>query len=114
MAECDSRDFWDREVAAPIHVSWMEPLIVRHYINASISGNRETWPLEWFERCFAERLPFRRALSIGCGAGVLDRQLITRGVSDQVDAFDGSVASVAIAREAVTREGITGLRYFVA
>jgi hypothetical protein len=45
MAERDSRDFWDREVAAPIHVTWMEPLVVRHYINESISGEIGTWPL---------------------------------------------------------------------
>jgi SAM-dependent methyltransferase len=114
MAERDSRSFWDREVAAPIHVTWMEPLVVRHYINESISGEIGKWPLEWFERSFADQLPFRRALSIGCGTGMLERQLITRGVCEQVDAFDGSVASVAVARQALAAEGIKGIRYFVA
>jgi SAM-dependent methyltransferase len=114
MAERDSRDFWDREVAAPIHVTWMEPLVVRHYINESISGEIGTWPLEWFEQAFADQLPFRRGLSIGCGTGVLERHLITRGICDEVDAFDGSLASVAVARQALVAERISAVRYFVA
>ncbi len=70
--------------------------------------------MEWLERAFADQLPFRRALSIGCGTGMLDRQLIKRGICNQVDAFDGSVASVAMARNALAAEGIAGIRYFVA
>jgi len=51
-------------------------------------------------------------LSIGCGAGALERQLIERGLCQSVDGFDASVASLAIAREAA--RGIGGIRYFAA
>jgi len=69
MDEGSHRVFWDREVIERSHVTWMEPLLVRHYINESISGHYGTWPIEWFERQFAARLPFNRGLSIGSGGG---------------------------------------------
>jgi len=69
MEDRAHRNFWDREVINPSHVTWMEPVVVRHYINESISGHYGTWPIEWFERQFVDQLPFDRALIIGCGGG---------------------------------------------
>jgi len=75
MTENRPSDFWDREIVQPTHVTWMEPLVVRHYINESISGHFGTWPFEWFEQNFKQYFPFECGLSIGCGGGHLSAKL---------------------------------------
>ena len=66
-----AENFWDREVAAPTHTSWMEHPRVREYILQSISGSLEgLWPVDWFMRKIGARR-FGRGLSIGTtGEGV--------------------------------------------
>lgn len=108
-----TQTFWDKEVNDPIHVSWMAPLPLRYYINESISGNRGLWPLEWFKSQYPG--PYKRALSIGCGTGPLERSLVQIGLCERVDAFDGSIGSLAVAREEASRAGVLDrLRYFAA
>ena len=75
-----AQDFWDREVSMEAFhaTNWMQNPVVHEYINASI-GTRERalWPLDWFEEWLSGRR-FHRALSIGCGTGALERDLIRR------------------------------------
>ena len=104
-------DFWDREVVERQHFEWMGLLPVRLHINECIGGGQLKWPIEWFESWLQGRT-FARALSIGCGAGALERQLIERGLCARVDAFDASLASLHIAREAA--RDLPGIRYFAA
>ncbi|HUP48464.1 MAG TPA: hypothetical protein VNA04_06715 [Thermoanaerobaculia bacterium] len=86
-----ARRFWDREVIETRHVSWLEHPLVRDYVNDVIGG----WPMDWFERRLGRRR-FERALSIGCGSGALERDVILRGICRRVDAFDGSVTSLRL------------------
>lgn len=87
---------------------------VRTYLNHLIGGDEPLWPIEWFERWAGQRR-FDRALSIGCGAGALERQLIERGVVRSIDAFDGSVVSLREARRAADATGHGDrIRYFAA
>jgi len=105
-------DFWDREVADPIHTSWMEDLRVRIRLNYLIGGGERLWPIEWLEKQVAGRT-FERALSIGCGTGPLERQLIQRNLCGTVDAFDGSVHSLHVARREAAAAGAGDrIRYF--
>jgi len=105
--------YWDRKVSEE-PVSWMQPLAVRHYINAQVSGDPGTWPLEWFHDTLGGRT-FARVLSIGCGAGGFERSLLSLGIADSVDAFDASVVSVALAASAARAAGFRSrLRLFVA
>ncbi|HJT17329.1 MAG TPA: class I SAM-dependent methyltransferase [Thermoanaerobaculia bacterium] len=103
--------FWDREVIERQHFEWMALEQVRLHINAMIGGSELRWPIEWLEWWLRGRT-FDRALSVGCGAGVLERQLIQRGLCKHVDAFDASIASLHIAVEAA-RE-LPQIRYFAA
>ncbi|MDP9361695.1 MAG: class I SAM-dependent methyltransferase [Acidobacteriota bacterium] len=96
--------FWDRESVSPTHVSWMAHPSVRDYINASIGGSPHIWPMDWFVQFLGQRR-FSRALSIGCGTGPLERDLIRRGICQHVDAFDGSPGSIDIARNLAAEEG---------
>jgi SAM-dependent methyltransferase len=105
--------FWDREVQAPTHNGWMDPLAVRLYINERITGDQHLWPLDAVQRLYPMR--YERALSIGCGTGALERDLIRRDMCGHVDAFDASIASIAIARSEAAEEHMGDrIRYFVA
>lgn len=99
-----STSFWDREVVEQAYQGWMTHPRVRHYINSSISGDPLRWPMDWFESYLAGR-KFRRGLSIGCGAGALERDLIRRGICEEIDAFDGSAGSIRIAQDDAAKAG---------
>jgi len=105
-------DFWDREVVDPVHTSWMEDLRIRERINAMIGGTEPMWPIDWFDRWLGGR-KFERGLSIGCGTGPLERDLVKRGLCKSIDAFDGSVHSLLIAQRAAREAGLSDrIRYF--
>lgn len=104
----DAGQFWDREILEQSHVSWLEHPLIRAYVNEQIGG----WPFDWFERWLGGRR-FERALSIGCGAGALERDLVRRGICASVDAFDGSVGSLRLAQQEAVAAGMSGrIRYF--
>lgn len=113
--EINTEKFWDQEVVDPMLTSWMENPLVRDYINRSIGGTGEpVWPVDWFERWLGGR-KFRRALSIGCGSGALERDLVRRGLVDTIDAFDGSTNSLRLARQSAQADGFgKRIRYFAA
>jgi SAM-dependent methyltransferase len=99
-----AKEFWDKEVVEQTHVSWMGDSLIRAYINESISGSPDLWPLDWFQTFLAGRT-FARGLSIGCGSGGLERDLLARGICRDIDAFDGSAESIRIATEEAARAG---------
>jgi SAM-dependent methyltransferase len=91
----------------------MTPERIRFYVNERISGHRHLWPLDWLQHRFPH--PFRRALSIGCGTGALERDLVRRNLVASIDAFDGSIASVSVARRAAAEhQMLDRVRYFAA
>jgi SAM-dependent methyltransferase len=101
-------DYWDREVTTPVTPpahSWTAHLAVRHYINRSIGGGDGTWPLDWFQGRYPSQV-FERALSIGCGSGALERDLVRRGIVRSIEAFDASPASIELARELAAKENL--------
>ncbi|MEA2464501.1 MAG: hypothetical protein QOJ98_2248 [Acidobacteriota bacterium] len=100
-----AKEFWDREVVEQTHVSWMGDPLIRAYINESISGSPAGWPLDWFQSFLAGRT-FARGLSIGCGSGGLERDLLARGICRELDAFDGSAESIRLATEEAVRAGL--------
>lgn len=106
--------FWDAEVVARRHSDWMALPGVRPYLNTMIGGTVHDWPFNWFVKYLnGRRLP--RALSIGCGTGALERDLIRRGICDRVDAFDGSTVSLVKARTEAVAEGYgDAIHYFAA
>jgi len=102
----DAATFWDREAVNPTHVSWMANPAVRRYINAWISGDPDCWPIDWLLRTFPG-LHLPRALSIGCGTGALERDLLSRGICENMVAFDGSPVSIDVARADAQRAGLS-------
>ena len=70
---------------------------VRLYINRRIGNGEPLWPIEMFKRFVGGRV-FNRALSVGCGSGALERDLMAQGLCLRIDAFDGSIVSLHEAR----------------
>src|SRR5216684_3779584 len=107
--------FWDREVVEKQHVVWMAIPRVRLYLNQRIAGGGQPlWPIELLE-LFLRGRTFDRGLSIGCGSGQLERQLIERGFCRSIDALDGSVVSLVIARREAKRVHVEDrIHYFAA
>jgi len=78
---------------------------VRRYVNRSVTGDGETWPLDWFAERWNEHR-FGKVLVPGCGAGELERDLFAKGIPDHVEAFDISEEQVAEARRRATVAGL--------
>lgn len=86
--------------------------LVRAHINRRVSGDPSKWPLDWFTERFRERLPLQTVLSVGCGVGNLERDLVRRGVATRVIGMDTSPRPVDAAREAASAEGLA-IEYLV-
>jgi SAM-dependent methyltransferase len=110
----DATSFWDREVVRKQHSSWLEEWWLREYANTLIGGDMPLWPMDWLQRWLGGRT-FERALTIGCGTGALERDLVRRNLVRKIDAFDGSITSLAIASgEAAKEQMQSRIRYFAA
>lgn len=112
MSELETaRTFWDKEVHSPTHNSWMAHSAVRHYINELISGDKGSWPFDWFQAAYPGRR-FPHGLSVGCGTGALERDVLRRGICSTMDAFDGSTVSLDTARAEAKAAGLSDkIRY---
>ena len=103
--------FWDREIEQQNYVSWMADDQVREYINRSVDPVSGGWPLDWFQRSLGGRR-FRRALSVGCGAGSFERDVIRRDLAGSIVGVDASIHSLAIARSEAAAAGLSSrIRY---
>lgn len=86
-------------------VPWTCVPEVREYVKELIGDGETLLPLEWFQRWLGGRR-FEQALSIGCGTGAFDRQLIAHGLAERIDSFDASAGSLQIAQRAAAAEGL--------
>lgn len=61
----------------------------------------------------AGKLPVRRAVSLCCGAGVLERGLVREGLISRCTGYDLAAGALQAARAGAMAEGIEGLAYEV-
>jgi 2-polyprenyl-3-methyl-5-hydroxy-6-metoxy-1,4-benzoquinol methylase len=100
--------FWGRVAAGDPLVTWLHEPTVRRYVNSSISGDPNVWPMDALAPSFG---PVRNALSLGCGDGTLDRHLRRSGLCESVTGIDISERSLEVARAKAAEEGLDGIRY---
>lgn len=94
---------------------WTELARVQAVLNRRVSGDEDVDPYLWFLRTRLEgRLPVARALTIGCGAGDLERGLATYGFASAHDAFDVAPGAIEKACTAASEAGLGHVRYSVA
>jgi 2-polyprenyl-3-methyl-5-hydroxy-6-metoxy-1,4-benzoquinol methylase len=93
-----ARRFWDAETEreAAEHYWGAQPL-VRRAINRRVTGDPNRWPMEWFAATYGER-PFPRGLSVGCGSGLLERDVLSKGICEAMEGIDFSEESLEQAR----------------
>lgn len=77
---------------------WMGHPAVRAAINRRVTGGPQTWPIRGLASVLRDRLPLRRALSIGCGTGGLERSLLEEGIAGEITGIDTSESALAEAR----------------
>lgn len=83
-------------------------------INKRVSGSSLHDPYQHFlAKHIAGRLPVERALTLGCGAGELERGLAAHSFCRHHDAYDIAEESIRKAREAAAQGGLTHVHYEV-
>ena len=96
---------------------WMAHPMVAARVNTFISGDPGCDAYGRLERLYRERgwaLPIRRAVSLGCGFGALERDLARRGWVERIAAYDLAEGAVAEARRLADAAGLSGITYAVA
>jgi len=88
---------------------WMSHPAVRARINSRVTGDSGLWPIQWLASIVPDRVPFPRALSIGCGVGHLERSLAELGLVRTVTGIDESEKAIAEARRGAV--GFEAIRY---
>ena len=110
-------EFWDAQVLTRQrhNEGWLAHLPVRLYVNEAISRRTPSlWPMDWL-RDVRGTSTWSRGLSIGCGNGGLERELIRKSLCSRVDAFDGSMVSLSVAAASAAAEGMgSDIHYFAA
>ncbi|HSS75462.1 MAG TPA: class I SAM-dependent methyltransferase [Thermoanaerobaculia bacterium] len=100
---------WGRRLARGGVRTWMHEALVRRYINASISGSPDCWPIDWLRSRFPSCFP--TALSLGCGDGPLERDLIAKGMCSSILGIDISLGALELARAKAAAQGLKGIEY---
>src|SRR5512143_4179493 len=102
-----ARRFWeDGAPGEPEDHFWAAQPLVRRAINRRVTGDPNRWPMEWFRETYA-RQPFARGLSVGCGAGLLERDVLAKGICEAMEGIDFSEESLEQARFAAEEEHLS-------
>ncbi len=83
----------------------MSEEVVRRYINQSVTGSPDVWPIEWLQARVAS--PLTSAVSLGCGEGALERDLISKGLCGSILGIDISTAALKLAEA----RALPGIQY---
>ncbi len=87
---------------------WLANPAVREAVNVRITGEPGKWPLDWFRERFAERLPLADCVSIGCGTGALERDLVTKDICRRITGIDVAERPLEKARQEAASAGLAG------
>lgn len=88
--------FWGRAFDRGGLRTWMSEEVVRRYINQSVTGSPDVWPIEWLQARVASS--FTSAVSLGCGEGSLERDLLAKGLCASILGIDISTAALKLAK----------------
>src|SRR4051794_24375200 len=88
----------------------MHEAAVRRYINESVSGSPDCWPIDWLRSRLQTRR-FSNALSLGCGDGPLERDLVAKEMCSGMLGIDISSEALKHARAKASALGLNGIEY---
>ncbi len=101
--------FWNRTHADGEYTTWPQEPVVRRRLNRRVTGSEDVWPMEWLAA--RVKVPFSRALSLGCGEGALERDLMAKGLCQAALGLDLSERAVELARRQAEGAGYSTLEY---
>ncbi len=104
------RSRWARVYRRGGDYTWLHEPAARRYANASVTGDPDCWPMDWFRDRYASR-PFTRGLSLGCGEGILDRDVAAKGICTSIVGVDLLASALERARELAREAGQEGIEY---
>jgi SAM-dependent methyltransferase len=110
-------DLWSTPAEEVAGWYWMAHPMVRERLNKLASGDPSVDSYGRLADLLDERgveLPIKRAVSLGCGFGGLERDLAARGIIEEIDAYDIAPGAIAEAQRLAQEAGFDGLRYHVA
>ncbi len=101
-----AREFWDAGAPGePEDRYWGAQPLVRRAINRRVTGDPNRWPMEWFaDKYVPAALPL--GLSVGCGTGLLERDVFVKGICERVEGVDFSPEAITEARRAAEEAGL--------
>jgi SAM-dependent methyltransferase len=102
--------YWGRKFAAGGIRTWMHEPTVRRYINECVSGSPDTWPIDWLAIVLGDRR-FGSAISLGCGAGALERDLLAKAICSHLLGIDVSADALSLARSTAAKQGLVAVVY---
>jgi SAM-dependent methyltransferase len=114
-----TKEHWGKEagtwrIGRGIH--WTEHPEVQRRINEKASGDPHKDPYQFFIDFIiaqGQKLPLPRCLTLGCGAGDLERGLSQYNFTGRHDAYDIADEAIRRAREMATQAGLTHIFYDV-
>ena len=118
-AENKTKEYWGDEagtwrIGRGLH--WTEHLAVQERINAKASNHPQRDPYLFFIDFLNKRgikLPLPRCLTLGCGAGDLERGLSQYNFCLQHDAYDIADGAIKRAKEQAQSDGLANILYEV-
>lgn len=100
-------NYWDSiEAHSRVEEIWGSHPLVRERINRRISGDPHTWTTTWLARRLEGMPRWREAVSIGCGMGHFERDLVRLDLVDHVTGIEISPVCVAEAQAGAAAEGM--------
>jgi len=101
---------WGRRLARGGVRTWMHEPVVRRYVNESVTGSPDCWPIDWLRARLGSH-GFATALSLGCGDGPLERDLLAKGMCTSILGIDISADALALARSKAAALDLASIEY---
>ncbi len=113
-------ELWGQPTALRIAehgMNWMEHPHVQARLNCKISGDPHLESYLHLRQVLQQQgwqFPVKRAASLGCGFGPLERALALENIAERIDGYDLAVGAIAEARRLAAESNLYGLHYHVA
>src|SRR5262249_3824253 len=99
--------YWDEGAPGePEDHYWGAQPLVRRAINRRVTGDPHCWPMDWFARRYVPT-PLSLGLSVGCGAGLLERDAVGKGICRAIEGIDFSKEAISQARRGADEAGLS-------
>lgn len=100
-------NYWDSiEAHSRIDEIWGSHPLARARINQRIAGDSQTWTTTWLKRRLEGTPRLAETISIGCGLGHLERDLVRLDLVDRITGLEISPVCVAAAQVATREAGM--------